>query len=83
MALRFLQRLAARDDVRLLTGNAAWLMADRLIRMGMGLVITLWVVRYLGPEQFGRLSFFTAFVALFGSLMTLGQIGRASWRERV
>lgn len=72
MALRFLQRLAARDDVRLLTGNAAWLMADRLIRMGMGLVITLWVVRYLGPEQFGRLSFFTAFVALFGSLMTLG-----------
>jgi polysaccharide transporter, PST family len=72
MALRFLQRLAARDDIRLLTGNAAWLLGDRLIRMGAGLVITLWVVRYLGPDQFGRLSFFTAFVALFGSLMTLG-----------
>ncbi len=49
MPLHFLKRLAERDDVRMLTGNAAWLMGDRLIRMVFGLVITLWIVRYLGP----------------------------------
>ena len=41
----------------------------------MGLVVGVWVARYLGPEQFGTLNFAIAFVALFGSVTTLGLDG--------
>lgn len=75
MSPNIFQRLAGRDDFRLLAGNAAWLLGDKLIRMGLGLFVTLWIVRYLGPDQFGQLSFVTAFVALFGALMSLGLDG--------
>jgi PST family polysaccharide transporter len=43
--------------------------------MGAGLVITLWIARYLGPEQFGMLNFAIAFIALFGAIAGLGLQG--------
>jgi PST family polysaccharide transporter len=52
-----------------------WLMVDRVIRMGTGLFVGVWVARYLGPTQFGSLSFAVSFVALFGSATTLGLDG--------
>ena len=52
-----------------------WLMVDRIVRMGMGLFVGVWVARYLGPIQFGSLNFAVAFVALFGSVTTLGLDG--------
>lgn len=53
-------------------GNMGWLMFDRVVRMGMGLFIGVWVARYLGPVAFGSLNFALAFVALFGTAATLG-----------
>jgi polysaccharide transporter, PST family len=53
-------------------GNTGWLMTDRIIRMGLGLVVGVWVARYLGPTQFGSLNFALSFVALFGTITTLG-----------
>lgn len=47
-------------------------MADRLVRMGMGVVVGVWVARYLGPSQFGSLNFAISFIALFGTLTTFG-----------
>jgi PST family polysaccharide transporter len=43
--------------------------------MGVGFFVGVWIVRYLGPEQFGFLSFATAFTALFGAFATLGLQG--------
>lgn len=40
--------------------------------MGVGLLVGVWVARYLGPEQFGLLSFATAFTGLFGAIAALG-----------
>jgi polysaccharide transporter, PST family len=53
-------------------GNTSWLMVDRIVRMGLGVIVGVWVARYLGPAQFGTLSFALSFVALFGTLTTLG-----------
>lgn len=53
-------------------GNAGWLMADRILRMGFGLVVGVWLARYLGPAQFGSLNFAISFVALIGTITTLG-----------
>ena len=61
--------------LRRVMGNMGWLMVDRVVRMGLGLFVGVWVARYLGPVQFGSLNFALAFVALFGTLTTLGLEG--------
>jgi PST family polysaccharide transporter len=43
--------------------------------MGVGFFVGVWIVRYLGPEQFGLLSFVTAFAGLFGAFAALGLQG--------
>jgi PST family polysaccharide transporter len=43
--------------------------------MGIGLLVGVWVARYLGPERFGILNFGIAFVALFSAVATLGLSG--------
>lgn len=47
-------------------------MFDRVVRMGMGLFVGVWVARYLGPANFGSLNFALSFVALFTTVTTLG-----------
>lgn len=43
--------------------------------MGVGLLVGVWVARYLGPQQFGLLNFALAFTSLFGVIATLGLQG--------
>lgn len=43
--------------------------------MGVGLIVGVWIARYLGPEQFGAYNFAIAFIALFGTLASLGLDG--------
>ncbi|MCJ8283034.1 MAG: flippase, partial [Rivularia sp. ALOHA_DT_140] len=40
--------------------------------MAFGLVVGVWVARYLGPQQFGLYNYGIAFAALFGPIATLG-----------
>jgi PST family polysaccharide transporter len=61
--------------LRTIMGNMGWLMVDRVVRMGMGLFVGVWVARYLGPVQFGSLNFSIAFITLFGTVTTLGLEG--------
>jgi polysaccharide transporter, PST family len=60
---------------RKILGNTGWLMVDRVVRMGLGLFVGVWVARYLGPEEFGSLNFAVSFVALFATLTTFGLEG--------
>lgn len=50
-------------------------MAERVLRMGVALLVGVYVARYLGPERFGLLSYATSFVGLFTALATLGLEG--------
>ena len=52
--------------------NIGWLSAERLIRMGLSFFVGVYVIRYLGPEQFGKLSYSTSFVFLFLAITKLG-----------
>ncbi len=52
--------------------NTSWLMAEKVFRMLVGLFVGIWVARYLGPEQFGLLSYAQSFVGLFMAFSTLG-----------
>lgn len=55
-----------------LLANLNWLFADRILRLVGGLVIGVWIARYLGPEQFGIFNYALAFVALFSAVAKLG-----------
>ncbi len=46
--------------------------AEQILRLIAGLLVGIWVARYLGPEQFGVFSYALAFVAIFGSFAKLG-----------
>jgi PST family polysaccharide transporter len=53
-------------------GNTGWLIFDRVLRMAVGIYVTVWVARYLGPEQFGLLNYAFALTAIISLLSTLG-----------
>lgn len=55
--------------------NTSWLMGEKVLRMFVGLFVGIWVARYLGPEQFGLLSYAQSFVFLFTAIATLGLDG--------
>ena len=43
--------------------------------MGLGIVVSVWIIRFLGPEQFGTLSYSLVFAGMFSSLAGLGLDG--------
>jgi O-antigen/teichoic acid export membrane protein len=52
--------------------NIGWLFSESALRLGIGLIVGVWLARYLGPEQFGLLNYALAFVSLFVAIATLG-----------
>jgi PST family polysaccharide transporter len=69
------RRIEHRPNLLKIVDNIGWLFFDKILRMGVGLFVGIWIARYLGPEQFGLLSFATAFVGLFGAIATMGLQG--------
>lgn len=55
--------------------NTSWLMAERVLRMVVALFVGVYVARYLGPENFGLLSYALSFAGLFLTIATLGLDG--------
>ena len=55
--------------------NTSWLFAEKILRKIVNLFIGIWVVRYLGPEQFGLFSYAQSFVGLFAVIATFGLDG--------
>jgi O-antigen/teichoic acid export membrane protein len=52
--------------------NTSWMLIEKLLRMLAGLLVGIWIARYLGPDQFGLFSYSIAFVAIFSSIAKLG-----------
>ncbi|MFB2875872.1 flippase [Floridanema aerugineum] len=68
--LKIQQKLS--PNFRKVIANIFWLMADNVLRLGIGLIVGVWVARYLGPQQFGLLNYSVAFVGLFSVFAKLG-----------
>lgn len=66
------RRIAGRPNLIKVLDNIGWLFFDKILRMGVGLIVGVWVARYLGPEQFGLFNYCVAFVGLFGVVAGLG-----------
>jgi len=52
--------------------NTSWLFFERVIGMAVSLSVGVYVARYLGPANFGLMSYAGSFVGLFVGIATLG-----------
>ena len=52
--------------------NTTWLMLGRIFELSLRFFVGAWVIRYLGPEQFGVYSYALSFVAIFVDIAALG-----------
>lgn len=52
--------------------NTGWLFLERIVGMFISLLVGVYVARYLGPDNYGLLSYANSFVGLFMFLATLG-----------
>lgn len=58
--------------LRKVIANTTWLFADKILQLGLGLIVGLWVARYLQPERFGLLNYAIATAGLFAPIASLG-----------
>ena len=63
--INYLSNLAKRESLSLIVSNIGWQSLDKIIRMGMGIIVSVWITRYLGPDLFGKLSYALAFAGSF------------------
>jgi O-antigen/teichoic acid export membrane protein len=66
------KRLKGQLNLIRVIDNFSWLIIDKILRLGVGIIVTIWLARYLGAEQFGLLSFSIALVSLFGAISSIG-----------
>ncbi|OBZ34630.1 flippase [Methanohalophilus sp. DAL1] len=52
--------------------NTSWLFFEHIVRLVVALFVSVYVARYLGPDQYGLLNYSISFVALFSAIATLG-----------
>ena len=54
------------------TINIIWLFFDRLFRLSVGFIVSIFVTRYLGLEDFGKWNYVIAIIGLLSIISTLG-----------
>jgi polysaccharide transporter, PST family len=72
LKLHKLLKLKPDSGLAAIIKNTSWLFGDRILRMGVALIIGVWVARYLGVQQYGLFNYAIAFAGLFNPLANLG-----------
>ena len=52
--------------------NIGWIFFDKIFRMAAGVLVGIWVARYLGPANFGVLNYAILFPTIFTSIAGFG-----------
>ena len=66
------QHLEGRIYLQNVLNNIGWLFSEKILQIGIGLFVGVWLARYLQPGPYGLLNYAIAFVALFSPLANLG-----------
>lgn len=72
IAKNILTRFRNRPGLTRAIDNISWLFVDRIVRVIIGVCVTVLIARYLGPKDFGIISYAWALAALFGALALMG-----------
>jgi len=60
------------SELKKVAFNTFWLFGDRILKLLIGLVVSVIVTRYLGPENYGILSYILAYTSLFTGIASMG-----------
>lgn len=52
--------------------NTSWLLFEQIFRMGLSLIVTSLMARYLGTADFGLINYSLAYIIIFTTVMNLG-----------
>lgn len=52
--------------------NASWMIFEKLFRLGLNFIVSIWIAKYLGPSDFGLLNYALAIAVIFGAFSELG-----------
>jgi PST family polysaccharide transporter len=66
------EKIEENPELKKILANINWLFFDKAVQMTVAFFVGVWVIRYLGPEKYGILSYAIAFVGLFGFIAKLG-----------
>jgi len=66
------KQFLAEANVRRYFSNTVWILLEKGLRVLDGFFIGIWIARYLGPSNFGILSYAESFVYLFAAIAALG-----------
>ena len=69
---RLVKTLKLGDGAKKYLVNTSWLFMEQVIRVVVGLFVSVWIIRYLGPDRYGILSYAQSLVVLLGAVATLG-----------
>jgi O-antigen/teichoic acid export membrane protein len=70
-----LNEIKKRRGIQKILGNTSWLISEKIIQLGVGLIVNILVARYLGPEKYGILSYAFSFITFLGTFVYLGLSG--------
>lgn len=69
VALTFIDKVRAKQKIIF---NSFWVILDKVIRMLGGLIVGVWVTRYLGPYNFGKLNYATSIIVISLPFVNMG-----------
>ncbi|MFM2383928.1 MAG: hypothetical protein RIQ72_500 [Candidatus Parcubacteria bacterium] len=67
----FVKKIWNHQGIRRYSSNTSWSLLNRIITTIVSFAVTAYMVRYLGPANYGQLSYAISFVGIFGILSTL------------
>lgn len=69
---RLTQKININFEIKKIISNAGWLLFDKFIRLIFGLLVGVWVARYLGPGTYGQLAYVVTLISFFQVVSLLG-----------
>jgi O-antigen/teichoic acid export membrane protein len=69
------KRLAGRNELLEVLDNSGWMMGDQIFRQILGLLVGVWMARYLGPQLFGEYSYAFAVIMIVSPFAALALDG--------
>jgi len=75
MSFLEIKYLLQRPYLKRVLANVSWLFVDRILRMVIGLLVSVLLARHLGPDKFGLFSYAMALVAIGSAIAGLGLDG--------
>lgn len=64
-----------RPHLQKIIDNSGWLTFEKIFRLGLGLLVSIFVARYLGPDKFGILRYAISLMTFMGTFVYLGLSG--------